>query len=108
MRFTEQQLSNYYAKRGHVRQHHQLDNRKNKLPVGFTTFKEFVPLLVVIPLADVQPVADARLVLCCKVQPDTLGQYTLTVLPDCCMHKGGTTGAIIISPFGELSGLAAK
>ena len=55
--------------------------RKNKFPVGVVMVMLLVPLAVLTPpLAD-QLAGVARLLFCCKVQPDTFCQYTVTVLP---------------------------
>ncbi len=57
-------------------------NRKNKLPVGAVIVVLLVPLAVVTPpLAD-QLAGVARLLFCCKVQPVTFCQYTVTMLPE--------------------------
>ena len=56
--------------------------RKNKFPVGVVMLMLLVPLAVLMPpLAD-QLAGTARLLFCCKVQPVTFCQYTVTVPTD--------------------------
>ena len=44
--------------------------------------RRFVPLEVVTTLLGDQPAGTVRLLFCCKLQPDTSSQNTVTVLPE--------------------------
>ncbi len=67
-------------------------NRKNKFPAGGVMFRKFVPLEgVTPPLAD-QLAGIARLLFCCKLQPDTFCQYTVTVTIGQADAGGAMTG----------------
>ena len=48
-----------------------------------------MPLEVVTPLLADQLAGNARLLFCCKFQPDTFCQYTVTVVPEWLMFSVG-------------------
>ncbi len=60
--------------------------------MGEARIREFVPLAVVQLLLTDQPAGMARLVFCCKLQPVTFCQYTVTVLPEWLKYSVGAPG----------------
>ena len=67
-------------------------NRKNRFPAGDVRIREFVvPIVAQLLLTD-QPAGVARLLFCCKLQPDTFCQNTVTVLPERLMYSVGAPG----------------